>query len=641
MFKIKKLGINYSNQRTIFRVLAPTVSDVKLLIYSDSLAVARTKHKMIRDEEGVYQLTLEGDLKGMFYTFLVDDKNEVTDPYSIATSLNGIRSAIIDLEETNPEGFKDHQVPFRENLCNSIIYEVHIKDFTVHKTSGVKHKGKYLGFCEEGTTYNGLSTGIDHLKELGITHVHLMPVYDFVTVNEAAEHFYDDDNYNWGYDPEHYNVPEGSYSLKPDSPTERIKELKTLIQSLHEAGISVVLDAVYNHTYRSDTSNFNVLYPDYYYRLLDDGNFSDGAGCGNELATEKTHVKEFIKESLLYWLKEYKVDGFRFDLMGLMDVQTAEEIVKELKQFKEDILIYGEPWTGGSTVLPYSKLSLKGSQYKKGFGFFNDTFRDAIKGNNDGYDKGFVQGNIYAKNAVETGLVGSIAYDDNHIGFAASANETVNYANSHDNLILYDKIKKASVTEDEKQWIRQNKLALSIVILSQGISFIHAGNEFMRSKDMVANSYKSPTSLNAIDWSLKEKNILTFNFVKDLIELKKSYPVFSLCQSEEIREKIRFMDTNTQANLIAYTLELEKEKKYFIAIFNGNSEEQLIFSANIKKHLSYQIKREVEDITLKKVLGMNGFIKKETSRWNKYGIITTRRAVAIWEITINKFNETL
>lgn len=641
MFKINKLGINYSNQRTEFRVLAPTVSDVKLLIYDNPLEVFRKEYSMERDDEGVYFKQLEGDLKGKYYTFLVENKDEVTDPYSYATSLNGIKSAIIDLDDTNPIGWHDHNIPFRENLCNSIIYEVQIKDFTVDKTAGVEFGGKYLGFCEEGSNYNGISTGIDHLKELGITHVHLMPVYDFLTVKEESEYFYYDDNYNWGYDPEHYNVPEGSYSLKPEVPTERIKELKTLIMKLHEAGMSVVLDVVYNHTYRSYDSNFNVLYPSYYYRMLEDGTFSDGSGCGNELATEKPMVKKFIKDSLMYWLKEFKVDGFRFDLMGLMDVETVSEVVEELKAEKEDVLIFGEPWTGGSTVLPYSQLSLIGTQYKKGFAFFNESFRDAIKGNNEGVGTGFVQGNLNAKHDTEVGLMGSIAYDDDHIGFAASANETINYVNSHDNLILYDKLLKSLPNASKEDLIRYNKFAMSLILLSQGIPFLHAGNEFLRSKDMHMNSYKSPVSLNAIDWSLKEKNIKTFNFVKDLIHLRKSYPQFSLGQPDLIREKIRLYDTNSQENLISYTVEIEKAKKYFILIFNGNSEEKLIFSANIKKHLSNQLKKEVSDITLRKVFGMNGYITKETTRWSSYGIITRASSTAIWEITINEFNEAL
>lgn len=594
---------------------------------------------MIKDSDGVFYKTLSGDLKGKFYTFLVDGRDEVTDPYSYATSLNGIRSAIVDLEETNPKGWEDHKIPVRENICNSVIYEVHVKDFTISPTSNVKDRGKYSGFTEEGTKYNGFTTGIDHLKELGITHVHLMPVFDFLTVKEEKEHFYNEDNYNWGYDPEHYNAVEGSYSLEPENPITRIKELKTLIMNLHEAGISVILDVVYNHTYRTEESNFNVLFPKFYHRTFADGLFSNGSGCGNELATEKTIVKEFIKYSVMYWLMEFKIDGFRFDLMGLMDNATADEIIFELKEMRSDILIYGEPWVGGVSALPYDRLSLRGSQYNKGFAFFNDVFRDAIKGNNDDYSHGFVQGNIYAKNQTEIGLVGSIAYDDDHIGFAASANETVNYVNSHDNLIIYDKLKKTFPQASEKELLRHNKFALSIPLLSLGIPFIHAGNEFLRSKNMLSNTYNSPISINAIDWSLKEKNKAIFKYVKDIIAFRKNYSQFSLSNSSEIREKIKFLDTNSEENLISYTMEVEKEKKYLILIFNGNSEETLMFTSNIKKHLSNQIHREVIDISLRKVFGMRGIIVTETNRWSPYGIITRPRSTAIWEITINETKE--
>ncbi len=622
-----------------FRVLAPTKNDVRLLIYDDYLDIKRQEYKMEKDNEGIFSYEIKGDLKGKFYTFLVDGKNEVTDPYSYATSLNGIRSAIIDLNDTNPKGWESHSIPETSNACASVIYEVHIKDFTVHKTSNVKHRGKYLGFVEEGTTFNGFTTGIDHLKELGITHVHLMPVYDFLTVKEEAEYFYEDSNYNWGYDPEHYNVPEGSYSLEPENPGTRIKELKTLIMKLHEAGMSVVLDVVYNHTYRTQDSNFNVLYPNYYYRTLEDNTFSDGSGCGNEIATEKLMVKEFIKYSLIYWLKEFKVDGFRFDLMGLMDVFTVEEIVADLKEIKEDILIYGEPWVGGKSALAYNKLSLKGSQYNKGFAFFNDVFRDAVKGNNDGFDHGFVQGNLHAKNATETGLVGSIAYDDDHIGFAHSANETINYVNSHDNLIIYDKLALTFPDATEKELLRHNKFALSLPLLAQGIPFIHAGNEFLRSKNFVHNSYNSPISVNAIDWSLKEKNKAIFRYVRDIIAFRKSYPQFAMCKSSEIRSKIKFLDTNSEENLISYTMEIEKDKTYLILIFNGNSEDKLLFTSSIKRHLSYHLHNNVDDVTLKKLFGMNGIIVTETDRWSPYGVITKPRSTAIWEITINKFKE--
>lgn len=630
---MKRLGIDYSKEKTSFKVLAPTLKNIKLLIYEDPQEISRDEYDMERDEEGVYHVTVEGDLKDKFYTYLVDNRDEVTDPYSYATSLNGIRSCILDLNETNPKGWEDHSIPFREDLCKSIIYEVHVKDFTIDPSSNVKHKGKYLGFCEEGTDYNGLSTGIDHLKELGITHVHLMPVYDYLTVKEEKEYFYDEKNYNWGYDPEHYNVPEGSYSISPEDPKARIKELKTMIMKLHEAGISVVMDVVYNHTFRRENSNFNVLYPNYFYRKLKDNNFSDGSNCGNELATEKEMVGKFIKDSLVYWLKEYKVDGFRFDLMALMDINTTLEIVKELKEIKKDILIYGEPWTAGRTTLSDSITTSKGKQINKGFAFFNDEFRDAIKGDNDGYKKGFAQGNIDGKNGVETGIVGSIYYDGAHVGFTVSPDETINYVNSHDNLILQDKLTKLFPNSTNEEITHYNKFVMSILFTAQGITFIHAGNEFLRSKKMIDNSYKSPISINGIDWSLKEKNIEFFNYIKDLIKLKKNYPQFNLSSTEEIRNKIKFLDTRLDENLIIYTLETDKLGKYLLVIHNGNLKNSLILTSNIKKHLKYYYK-EFIDIKLENIFNINGLVKDEVEKLDPHGIKIMGLSTSIWEIEL-------
>ena len=631
---MKELGMSYSKDMTKFSVLAPTVDSVELIIYKGYQNLGREIYTMEKDADGIYRTELKGDLKGKYYTYLVNGKDELTDPYSYAVSLNGIRSSIVDLSETNPEGWEDHKIPSHENPCASIIYEVHVKDFTVHNTSGAAYKGKYLGFAEEGTDYNGIATGIDHLKELGVTHVQIMPVNDFLTVRENKEYFYDESNYNWGYDPEHYNAPEGSYSLKPEEPGKRIKELKTMIMNLHEAGIGVILDVVYNHTFRTEKSNFNVLYPDYYYRKLKNDKFSDGSCCGNELATENKMVAKFIKDSLVYWMEEYKVDGFRFDLMALMDIDTSLDIVEHLKEIKEDVLLYGEPWTGGDTVLSDTMTTTKGKQANKGFAFFNDDFRDSIKGDNSGYKKGFSQGNIKGKIGVERGIAGSIYYDDAHIGFAACPCETVNYVNSHDNLILQDKLVKLYPNSTKGELIKQNKFIMSILLSSQGISFIHAGNEFMRSKNMDANSYRSPLSVNAIDWSLKEKNKDLYLYMKDLIELKKTYPEFSICDADQIRNRIKFFDTKLDENLIAYTIERQENKEYFLVIHNGNLNDKLILSSNMKNHIKYHYSINPIDIKLDKVLGIDGFVKGEVKRLSPHGIMTEKLSTAIWNIKI-------
>ena len=399
--RIENLGMVYSPEKTIFRVWAPTQEEVNLCLYQHWQSLLREEYPMTKDSQGVFEVIVEGNLDGTFYTYLIEGK-EVTDPYSIAASMNSQRSAVVDLASTNPEGWLEHRIPKHSNKI-PIIYELHIKDYTVHETSGVRYPGKYLGLAETNTDYQGFKTGLSHLSDLGVTHVQLLPIFDFLTSDEHPENFYKDNNYNWGYDPELYNVPEGSYSLDSRMSKQRIYELKKMIQALHEAGLSVVMDVVYNHTYRSKDSNFQIIVPNYYYRLSDKG-FCDGSGCGNEIASERFMAQQFILDSLKYWMEEYKIDGFRFDLFGLMDTDTMKIIHKELKEVNPNVILYGEPWTGGDSPLPWDMRGVKGSQKGMRFGMFNDTFRDAIKGDNDGYGKGFVQGDFSCKLDVETGI---------------------------------------------------------------------------------------------------------------------------------------------------------------------------------------------------------------------------------------------
>jgi len=602
------LGNSYSPESTRFKVWAPYRDKIELMLYQDPQGVFRRKYKMDKDDKGVHHVTISGDLKGMYYTYLIDQKYEITDPYAVASSLNSTRSAIIDLKDTNPEGWESHRIPQgEEDLCKGVIYELHIKDFTFDKSSGVKDRGKYLGMVEKGTNYNGHSTGIDHLIELGVTHVQLMPVFDFLTVNEEERAFHRNESYNWGYDPEHYNIPEGSYSTNPSSPTSRIKELKSLIMGLHQAGIKVIMDVVYNHTYRSVDSNFNILYPGYYYRMKEDGTFSDGSGCGNELATENPMVRKFIIDSLKFWVEEYKIDGFRFDLMALINVDTVKEIKDELNRNYGDIILYGEPWTAGSTILPSDKTTTKGTQKGKGFALFNDDFRNAIKGDNNGYTKGFSQGDNQSMLAVETGLIGSINYDNEHMGFTNQASETINYINSHDNLILYDKMKKVFPSENEEELVRYNKFAMGILFTSQGIPLIHAGNEFLRSKQMQCNTYNLPLTVNAVDWRLKERNFRFFNYMKDLIFIKKKYEEFALKLPDEIKQRVKFLYMKEQGNLIAYTIK-SKENKYLLIIHNGNPKDFTIAASSIRDHIQEKYSENIKELSLKRLFDINGLV---------------------------------
>lgn len=592
----KKLGAIYNTDKTTIRVWSPLKEEIKLIIYPSYKTLERKVFKMKKDEDGVHEYTLNGDYKGYFYTFLIDDKYEVTDPYSISSSVNSKRSAIINLKDTNPKGWNEHLSPDIK-ICDAIIYEVHIKDFTISDNS-ISNKGKYLGF----------KWGIPHLKELGVTHIHLMPIFDFLTVNEEKDDFYRDDNYNWGYDPELYNTPEGSYSTSPENPVNRIRELKELIMTLHKEGFKVVIDVVYNHTFKSYDSNFNRIMPEYYYRTNGHGRFSNGSGVGNEIASERPMARKFIIDSLLYWQKEYKIDGFRFDLMALTDIDTIEDAIKKLRQNDSDVIIYGEPWMGGSTTLSPDKHIIKGRQHNLSFALFNDRFRNSVKGDNDGTHPGFVGGNSVLQLDVETGIIGSIDYDNLHIGFTSHPRETINYINSHDNLIIYDKFKKTFPNMAEEDIVKLNKLAFSIVFTAQGIPFFHAGNEFLRTKHMDHNSYKSNTSLNAIDWSLKEKNSEFYNYFKDLIHLRKKHDEFRLCSEDEIKERIKFFHYKKCENVIVYTI--KTEDNFLLIVHNAN-----FFSAFLdEKDLEFHIKNcynEIKgEIFISTILDNNGMVRK-------------------------------
>ncbi|MDI9476133.1 MAG: type I pullulanase [Natronincolaceae bacterium] len=626
MYKgIDNLGITYSPAETKFRVWAPERKKIEVLLYEDWKGENKEVFEMDKLDDGVHQCTIKGDLNGKYYTYLVETLYEVTDPYSVASSLDSKRSAIIDLEETNPEGWGAHKIPPRIWKCEEIIYELHIKDFTVHPSSGVKHRGKYLGLCEEGTSYNGLSTGIDHLKELGITCVHLMPVFDFFTVIEDRKCFYCEYNYNWGYDPELYNVPEGSYATDPEDPKNRILELKTLIMKLHEANIKVIMDVVYNHTYLAENSNFNILYPGYYYRLNEDGSFSNGSGCGNELATEKPMVRKFILDSVKFWLEEYKMDGFRFDLMALIDKDTMKEIVAYLKGAKRDVIIYGEPWAAGPTVLPHDKMSIKGIQDELDIAIFNGDYRDAVKGDSDGYIRGFSQGNMKHKIDVETGIIARF-YEFPH--------RSINYINSHDNLILYDKMKKVFGSGSEGEIVMYNKFALSILFTSQGVPFIHAGNEFLRTKYMHKNSYNSPVSVNQIDWSLKDRNLNFYNYVKDLIKIRKTYKEFTMVNPAEIGRKIKFLDMGLQSNLIVYTINRKITCESLLVIHNGNDSEVTIQISNLISHMRYWYNIKPESITLTEIFNNDGIVQHRHDLTDPNEIYIQRFSTYIYEIAV-------
>lgn len=559
------LGLTYSKEKSAFRIWAPTADEVHLKLYSNAdHNLFIELHSMKKDKNGTWVTVLTGDRKGLFYAFstIINGKelDEVPDPYAKAVGVNGKRAMVIDLKETNPTGWEKDKSPAFKNKTDAIIYELHVRDASISPTSGIKNKGKFLGLTELGTkNAAGLSTGLDHIKELGITHVHLLPFYDFNSIDETKP----DGKYNWGYDPLNYNVPEGSYSTNPYDGVTRIKEFKQLVKTFHENGLRVVMDVVYNHTALTETSNFNQLVPGYYYRQTKDGKFSDATACGNETASERPMFRKFMLESMKYWVQEYHVDGFRVDLMGVHDIETMNLISKELHKIKPDILIYGEGWTAGASPLPDSLRALKANAHKLDrIAVFSDDIRDGIKGSVfDHKEKGFASGKMGMEESLKFGIVASVQHPQidyskvnySKAPYAKEPFQTVTYAECHDNHVLWDKLKISAADATEEERVNMHKLALSIVLTSQGISFLHAGTEFLRSKNDVENSYNSSDDINAINWDLKTKNNEVFDYTKALIKMRKDHPAFRMTNAKDIAANISFLDI-IENKTVAYSI---------------------------------------------------------------------------------------
>lgn len=571
-----KLGLTYTPDSSTIRVWAPSQDNIKLCLYENYSIQKRTEYEMEKNIYDVFEYTLNGDMEGNFYTFLIGNQ-EVVDPYSFASSANSKRTAIIDLRKSNPEGFETHNIPYNDK-DKAIIVETHVADISIDISSGSDNRGLFLGSSQEGTKFNEYSTGIDHFKELGVTHVHLLPVTDYLTVNELKPLSQYPNNYNWGYDQELYNNIEGSFSTSPNDPYSRIREFKTFVQNYHNNGMSIVLDVVYNHTFRTKDSPFNVIEPNYYYRL-DKGYFSNGSGCGNEFASETQMGRKFIIDSLCYLAKEYKIDGFRFDLMALTDIDTIMQAKEKLKEINPNILFYGEPWMALTTPLSYEKQIVIGAQKNKDFAIFNPFFRDAIKGDNDGGEKGYIQGEYYYKRNIQNGIIGSVGLSNNKGESFANPIESINYFNAHDNLIFYDKLVKSGVKENEIKDITY--MAFSLLLTSQGIPFFHSGNTFLRNKKGNHNSYNASSDVNGIDWSLKEKNYDLFIKIKELISLRKELGIFNLTTEKEVRENIVFLN-NLKDSLIAFTIKKETEKYLIIHNF-ANTPENIPMFENMEK----------------------------------------------------------
>ena len=563
----KDLGITYSPRRSIFKIWAPTASAAELRLYHSGTGNTSVGvFPMVKAKNGVWLTTVYTDQKNKFYTFRVKINGqwseETTDPWVKAVGVNGKRGAIVDLRETNPVNWEKDRSPELKHPTDAVIYELHVRDASIHESSGIKHKGKFLGLTETGTKNPaGQSTGLDHIKELGITHVHLLPSFDFNSIDESNP----DARYNWGYDPLHYNVPEGSYATNPYDGAVRIKEFKQLVQAFHQQGIGVIMDVVYNHTALTEKSNFNQLVPGYFYRQDKDGKFSNATACGNETASERPMFRKFMLESLLYWVSEYHVDGFRFDLMGVHDIETMNLISKVLHKIKPDILLYGEGWTAGASPLPDSLRALKANTARLDrIAAFSDDIRDGIKGSVfEHADKGFASGKKGMEESIKFGITASCPHPQvdytkvnySKTAWAASPAQTVSYCECHDNHVLFDKLAISAKDATPEQREQMQRLALSIVLTSQGISFLHAGTEFMRSKQGVENSYESPDSINAINWMLKKEHEGINEYLRELIQLRKQHPAFRLQSAEAIARMIKFNGKTPQDGMIVYEID--------------------------------------------------------------------------------------
>ncbi len=549
------LGFTYTPEKTIFKVWSPNAQQMMLKIYEegqDSDPV--NSYQMNKASNGLWQFSIEGDQKGIFYTYQATVKNvtlqETSDPYSKAVGVNGLRSAVIDLNQTNPDGWESDTKPPLDHFKDIILYELHVRDFSIHPESGMQHKGKFLAFTEEETSIGDNATGLAHLKELGITHVHLLPSFDYSSIDESK---LNEPQFNWGYDPANYNVPEGSYSTDPYIPEVRIKEFKELVLNLHKNGLRVIMDVVYNHTYKTDDSNFNLIAPGYYYRQNEEGKFSDASGCGNETASDREMMRKFIKESVAYWANEYHIDGFRFDLMGIHDIKTMEEVTDTLNSIDPTIYVYGEGWTAGASPLSDSLRAIKANTYQMSkVAAFNDEMRDGIKGHwADKMDRGFVSGMADEVESVKYGIVGAIDHPGinfEKVNYSKSAWarepwQCINYVACHDDYTLWDKLEIStdSIDEyDEEVLVKMDLLANTMVLTSQGVPFLHAGAELLRTKNGDHNSYKSPDSVNQIDWTRKKDMLDVFAYYQGLIALRKAHPGFRLRNAEAVIEKLSF-----------------------------------------------------------------------------------------------------
>lgn len=560
----------YTPEKTTFTFWSSIAEKMEVRLYNTYDAAEFEVITLQEKNDDYWTATVKGDQLGKFYTVCSYQNGEWGQEspgiFAKAVSVNGQKAAIIDMQATNPEGWENDQRPAMTDPTDVVVYETHMRDFTIDATSGIANKGKFIAFTEQGTqTAEGLASGIDHLKELGITHIQILPMYDYGSIDETT---LDLNKYNWGYDPVNYNVPEGGYSTNPYDPATRIREAKTMIQALHAAGIRVIMDVVYNHAYSVEGCALGRVVPQYFYRMNEDGTYANGSGCGNETASDKEMMRQFMVESVCYWAREYHIDGFRFDLMGIHDQETMRQIRAALDEIDPTIITYGEGWAASSPAYPYEQLAMKQWTYTMPrVGAFSDDIRNALIGSPFDHHRGFASGNTASRDAVRYGLV---ACPD----WSGEPMQHVSYITCHDNYCLRDRIEVAAAEETETTKLRMNKLAQTAVMVSQGMTFFYGGEELFRTKQGVENSYQSPDSINVIEWANKQTYNDLYTYYREIIKIRRQHKGFRLGTAELVKNHVVFPET-TQEGLIIYRIkDLQgiDTASSLIVLLNGTAE---------------------------------------------------------------------
>ena len=556
--------LSYATDKSTFKLWSPNADSVILRIYAEGEGGTPLKTlKMKRQPEGLWKTIVKEDLKGRFYTFSIKENGnwmaENPGIFAKAVGINGHRAAIIDMNQTNPVGWEDDIRPELKSVADAVIYEMHWRDFTADPSSGLKNLGKYLSLTEN----TGVS-GINHLKELGVTHIHIMPSYDYASVDETT---LEQHEYNWGYDPLNYNVPDGSYSTNPYDPAIRINEFKQMVMACHKAGIRVIMDVVYNHVMDAATSNFELTAPGYFFRKKADGSLANGSGCGNETASDHPMMQSYMVQSIQYWMTEYHIDGFRFDLMGIHDIETMNEIRDAAFAIDPMVLLYGEGWAAEAPAYPEEKLAMKANMsHIPGVAAFSDELRDALRGPFWSDEKGaFLIGEAGHEENIKFGILGAID------GWAKEPTQMIAYVSCHDDMCLVDRLHATAPNASEAEVIALDKLAQTAVFTSQGIPFIFNGEEVLRNKKGVHNSYKSPDSVNAIDWNNKTKFRDVFDYYCGLIAMRKAHPAFRQASATLVRKNVEFLIAKDC--VVAYKIsgtDVNDDWKNIIVILNSN-----------------------------------------------------------------------